>query len=276
MIVFVKDDYMSEEIKKKKRKRTKFDYIILVVAIGVFCFSAFKLGEIFWANHEEKEETNEMRGLAQVPTVEADLEVFSVNFAELQKINPDIVGWIVVKDTDISYPIVQGSDNDYYLNHTYKKSENYAGSIFMDYRASRDFSDQNTFIYGHNLYHGTMFAELQNYMKKDFFNAHPFVYLYTPHGNYKLQVFSAYTALDTSDSYQMQFNGEQGFANYINLVTSKSRYATDIVMTPSDKMVTLYTCSYEDGRNPENTEAEYIDDRYFIHTKVVARLDEEK
>lgn len=263
---------MKNDKVKKKRGRKPLDLLILIIAISVFCFSAFKLSEIYFANYKEKEETNELRNIAKIPSVEVELDKFSVDFDELKAINPDIIGWIVVKNTDISYPIVQGKDNDYYLTHTYQKKENYAGSIFMDYRATKDFSDRNSFIYGHNLYHGTMFAELENYMEKKFLDAHPYVYLYTPQGDYKLQVFSAYTALDTSDSYRMQFSNDEEYLQYINLVKSKSRYPTNVDMSINDRMISLYTCSYEDGRNPENTEREYLDDRYYIHAKVIKEL----
>lgn len=246
--------------------------IILVVAVIIFVYAAVNLFQIFWANHEEKEETEKVREIVKVPEDEEKLDTFSVNFDELKAINPDIVGWIVVKDTSISYPIVQSSNNDYYLNHTFEKKSNYAGSIFMDYTASPDFSDLNTFIYGHNVYHGTMFAELSNYVKESFFNKHPYVYLYTPQGNYKLRVFSAYVDDAQSDSYRMSFTSTEDYQNYLNTIISKSRYDSKVVMSASDRIVTLYTCSYENGQNPDNTEAEYINERYFIHCKIIKEL----
>ncbi len=123
---------------------------------------------IFYANHEEKVETNQVREIVNAPTSEKGLDSFKVDFDKLKKINSDIVGWIVVEDTEISYPVVKGSDNEYYLNHTYKKSSNYAGAIFMDYAQDATLSTpyENVFIYGHNVYHGTMFAELENYCDK--------------------------------------------------------------------------------------------------------------
>lgn len=260
-----------------KKTRKWIERIILVVAVCVFCYAATQLFMIFSANHEEKKEVDEVRTIVKFPEkpAEKELDEFRVDFNELQKINPEIIGWIVVKDTDISYPVVKGKDNDYYLTHTFEKSSNYAGAIFMDYRADGALNDMNTFIYGHNLYHGTMFAELSNYMNKDFFDAHPYVYMYTPQGNYKLQVFSAYIDDKVSDSYQMQFASLEQFGQYLQRVIQKSKYQTNVQVTPNDKTVTLYTCSYESGSNPENTEVKYIDDRYYIHAKVVKDLDAE-
>lgn len=266
---------VGDKMKRKKvysKKRKVIDTIILVVAICVFCYAGYQLFLIYKANFDEKQETDKIRELVKVP--ENELDTFRVDFNELQKINEDVVAWIVVEDTDISYPVVQAKDNTYYLDHTFEKKSNYAGSIFMDYSASRDFSDLNTFIYGHNVYHGTMFAELSNYMDKAFFDKHPYVYLYTPTKNYKLQVFSAYIDTAESNSYRMGFVDESDFANYLALVKGKSKYDSGVEVSPQDHIITLYTCSYESGDNPTNTEASEIDDRYYIHTKMIQDLDE--
>ena len=264
--------------KKEKKPKSKFrsflEWAIIVVAACVFCFSAYQLYLIYSQNSQEADETESLQDLVDAPTSSEELDTFSIDFDELLAINEDIVGWIIVEDTDISYPIVQGDDNEYYLDHTYYGTSNYAGAIFMDYRASSDFSDLNTFIYGHNVYHGTMFAELANYMDEDFFNSHPYVYLYTPSGNYKLQVFSAYVEEASSDSYKMSFSSLDAFAEYLELVTSKSVYETDVTVTSSDRIVTLYTCSYESGNNPTNTEdSSEITERYFIHCKLIEVLE---
>ena len=261
---------MKKTKKEYTKKRKIIDMIIIVVAVIVFCYAAFNLFKIYKANYDEKQETNKIREIVKVP--KENLEAFSVDFTKLQKINADIVGWIIVEDTSISYPIVQGKDNDYYLTHTFEKKQNYAGSIFMDYTASSDFSDMNTFIYGHNVYHGTMFAELSNYMDQDFFNKHPNIFLYTPDGNYKLQVFSAYIDGSSSSSYRMGYTSESDYLNYLNEVKAKSKYDSGVSVQASDKTITLYTCSYENGENPSNTDAEYIDDRYYIHAKLVKEL----
>lgn len=266
----------KKKTKKKKpysKKRKIIDTIILVVAICVFCYAGYHLFEIYKANYDEKQETERLRELADVPKNEEDLDAFRVDFDKLLAVNPDVVGWIVVKDTEISYPIVKGVDNDYYLTHTFEKKSNYAGAIFMDYTASSDFSDLNTFIYGHNVYHGTMFAELANYMDASFFEKHPYVYLYTPQANYKLQVFSAYVDGADSSSYRMGFASMDDFQSYLNEVISKSRYTSGVEVSSNDRIVTLYTCSYENGQNPTNSEAQYIDERYYIHAKIIKELD---
>lgn len=258
--------------RKKVKIRKIMDTVILIVAVCVFFYAGFNLFEIYKSNHEEKKETEQLRQLAEIPDNEKELDRFQIDFSKLQSINPEVVGWIVVKDTEISYPIVKGSDNEYYLTHTFEKKSNYAGAIFMDHTASSDFSDMNTFIYGHNVYHGTMFAELSNYTKKDFFKKHPYIYLYTPQGNYKLQVFSAYIDGAVSSSYRMGFVSGDDFSAYLNDVIAKSIISSGVEVNANDRIVTLYTCSYENGQNPTNSEAEYIDERYYIHAKIIKEL----
>lgn len=256
-----------QEVNKLKKI---FDKLILIVALFAFCYSAYNLYLIFSDNHEEQKEIDEIHEIVDVPKPdekEEVLEEWELDFNELLAINPDVVGYIIVDDTHISYPIVKGEDNEFYLNHSIYGNENYAGSVFMDYSASSDFSDLNTFIYAHNLYHGTMFAELAYYVEKDFFDTHPYVHLYTPNGNYKLQVFSAYVDKGDSDSYRMSFSGTQDYLNYLDLIVSKSRYDSGVSVNENDRIITLYTCSFE-SENPYENDG-YIEDRYFIHCKLI-------
>jgi len=267
---------------KKERKQKKsaskirriIEGVVLVVAVCVFVYAAINLFAIWRANTQEEVVIERVREEMKAPTTEEKLDSWAPDFAKLQETNPDVVGWIVVLDTDISYPVVKGSDNEYYLNHLWDKKSNYAGAIFMDYRHQGDLSNLNTFIYGHNVHHGTMFAELENYMKESFFNEHPYVYYYTPAGNYKLQVFSAYVDKGDAPSYQngIHISDASSYQNYIDYIKSLSRYDSGVELTTNDHMITLYTCSYENGVNPGNTEAEYIDDRYYIHCKVIEAL----
>ena len=271
---------MARKNKEKKQRkpvsktRKIIEGIILVVAVCVFIYAASNLFTIWNANSKEIAEIERIREEMAVPTAEEELDNWSPDFAKLQETNPDVVGWIVVLDTEISYPVVKGSDNEYYLDHTFEKKSNYAGAIFMDYRNKGDLSDLNTFIYGHNVHHGTMFAELANYMEQDFFEKHPYVYYYTPTGNYKLQVFSAYVDKGDALSYQNGVNvaDADAYQSYIDYVKGLSRYDSGVELTVSDHMITLYTCSYENGENPSNTDVEYIDDRYYIHCKVIEAL----
>ncbi len=266
----------KDRVKKEKKKvgpvRRAVETLLLIVAICVFIYAGFNLYKIWSQNWEESKETTELQEIINVPKEEEKLDTFEPDFEALQKVNPDIVGWIVVLDTDISYPVVKGSDNEYYLTHTAYKTNNYAGAIFMDYRQDPQLSAKNTWIYGHNVHHGTMFAELANYMKQDYFDKHHYFYYYTPTANYKLEVFSAYVDKGDSDSYRLDYANDDAYQEYLTYVQSLSRINTGVQMNPTDHMITLYTCSYESGQNPSNTNTTDIEDRYFVHGKIIKAL----
>ena len=135
-------------------------------------------------------------------------ETVTVDFASLQAINPDIVAWLRIPGV-LEYPVVRGKDNSYYLNHTVQKTYNIAGSIFLDYRNERDFSDSKNIIYGHNMKDGSMFHVLRNYQDIDFFQEHTDMEVYLPDGrslNYQITACEQVPA--DSEIYQI----ERGYA----------------------------------------------------------------
>ena len=107
-------------------------------------------------------------------------ETVTVDFEALKKINPEIIAWIRIPDTKIDYPVVQGADNEYYLNHTFKKTEHVAGSIFLDKDNSPDFSNRKSILYGHNMKDGSMFQGLHRFQEESYLQEHNQVYLYLP------------------------------------------------------------------------------------------------
>ena len=117
-------------MKKPMSKTKKIIYdILFLIALVVFLFSAYKLVSIYYLNYQEGKEKDAVQQIAKVPK-NAEKEAFTIDWKALKEKNPEVVGWILIPDTDISYPIVQGGDNSYYLNHTFEKKENYAGAIF--------------------------------------------------------------------------------------------------------------------------------------------------
>ena len=130
-------------------------------------------------------------------------ETVTVDFASLQAINPDIVAWLRIPG--VLDPVVRGEDNSYYLNHTVQKTYNIAGSIFLDYRNERDFSDSKNIIYGHNMKDGSMFHVLRNYQDIDFFQKHTDMEVYLPDGrilNYQITTCEQVSA--DSEIYQIE------------------------------------------------------------------------
>ena len=163
-------------------------------------------------------------------------ETVTVDFAALQEINPDVVAWIRIPGV-LEYPVVRGGDNSYYLNHTVQKTYNIAGSIFLDYRNERDFSDSKNIIYGHNMKDGSMFHVLRNYQDIDFFQKHTDMEVYLPDGrtlNYQITACEQVPA--DSEIYQI----ERGYAedskeNEIILSTCSARTSIRIIVKASLK-----------------------------------------
>ena len=115
-----------------------------------------------------------------------------VDFDSLRAVNPEIVAWLSIDDTNIDYPVVQHSDNDYYLHHLFTGEWNSSGCLFMDCNNLADFSDLHTIIYGHHMDNGSMFQNLMGYKGQSFYDEHPTAQLFTPGGTYTVEFFAGY------------------------------------------------------------------------------------
>ena len=236
--------------KKEKRAGKIITNIFLGIAILVFCYSAVQIWSIY---SEYNKGEKEYDGLQQLVTQEVEKEngdgeedtSFSIDFMTLKDINPDIVAWIRFDEPkEINYPIVQGSDNDKYIDTSFRGEKNKAGAIFMEVRNHSDFTDRNTFIYGHNMKNGTMFAELMKYRDREYHRENPYFYIYTPDGReIKYEIFSASVVNDDADSYIIQYNSDEEFLNYLDIIKQASGYATGVSVSVDSKIVSLSTCT---------------------------------
>ena len=169
-----------------------------------------------------------------------------VDFEKLKSINDDVIGWIYVDALpDISYPIVQGKDNQTYLHQTYEKNYNFAGTIFVDYENGRDFNDCNTLVYGHNMKNGSMFGHLKKFTEDEkLYNNDRYFWILTPDKNYRYEIISAYTTGVNSDTYTLFKGPGEEFEEYLKKIKSYSDIKTeDTELTIKDKIVTLSTCT---------------------------------
>lgn len=171
--------------KKKKGGSNIVSNIILVIAIVVFAVSAYKLYGIFSEYNKGDKEYQKIQDLVINTDKKDDTkeETFSVDFEKLLEMNSDVVGWIRFDEpSEINYPVVQGRDNEEYLKRTFEANTNKLGTLFVDVNNPGDFSGRNTFIYGHNMKNGSMFAQLLKYKDDSFYKEHPYFYIYTPDG----------------------------------------------------------------------------------------------
>lgn len=168
-----------------------------------------------------------------------------VNFDELRAINPDVVAWIFAPDTEIHYPVVQGIDNSFYLNHLFDGSVNMAGALFLDSLNASEFSDQNSIIYGHYMNDGTMFTSLKEYKTQSYFDEHPTMLLLTPDANYQIDIFAGYVAAVTDAAWKRGFESADEFEKWIAERIRRSAFQSGLTPSADDRIITLSTCSYE-------------------------------
>lgn len=172
-------------------------------------------------------------------------------FAKLYNLNHDVRGWITIPDTHIDYPVVQSTDNDYYLRRDVTKAYNRHGVPFLDYRCTTQPFSWNTIIYGHNMKDDLMFHDLTKYEDSDFYNESPIVTFNTLQGNYKWKIFAAYITNATPAGGKVfnylvpTFSSTQDFENYIAQVRARSLITTSVDVQPTDQILTLSTCTYE-------------------------------
>ena len=261
--------------------RTILLVILCGVFLGVFIFAAYQLYTTFAGYHaasQQYENLNQQfvstetqeptptptptptsdRPMTDDPTPAVISGPITVDFEALKAQNSQVVGWIYGPDTVISYPVLRGTDNDYYLHHFMDGSVNSSGSIFMDYLCEDDLSSDNTLIYGHHMNNGSMFASIANYKFDGYLEAHPMLYYYKPERVYELQVFACFVTGGDSDVYTINFASRGDFDNFIEHMRSRSNFDTNIQVSSSDHIVTLSTCSYE-----------YDEARYVVLCKVV-------
>ncbi|MBQ4563562.1 MAG: class B sortase [Lachnospiraceae bacterium] len=163
-------------------------------------------------------------------------------YNQMKAANPDYIGWIIIADTNINYPMVQTVDNDYYLYRLFDRTDNRAGSLFADYRCEDVFKYRNTIIYGHNRLDGSMFANLRKYETDWFYNSHPTFYIYTEDGPVLYQIFSIYVTDPGSSTYITRFASDEKYVEWLNERYELSRVKPNVVLDADTDIVTLSTC----------------------------------
>ncbi len=172
------------------------------------------------------------------------MNLINVNFNELIKLNDETKGWIKVNGTNINYPFVQTNNNDYYLTHSYNKSYNQAGWVFMDYRNDTENLDRNTILYAHGMNNKTMFGSLRNILSSSWYNNtdNHIIKLSTPTENTLWQVFSVYHIETTNDYIQTEFATDTEYQTFLDMLKNRSAVEFDTTINSTDKIITLSTC----------------------------------
>ena len=240
-------------------KKNVIKAIYIILGIGAL-ISAIYIAKYFYDTYDAKKQNNLLNEIQIEEPVEeeADMPVKTermLQVEELQKINPDIVGWLEIPNTNVNYPVLQGTDNDYYLDHDYNKQKTSGGSIFLDKTYSWDPPSSNLLIYGHNMNNGTMFQNLLKYKDQKFYEENPNIRFTT---NTEDATYEIIAVFQSKVFYKSQTNvfkfikaeNEEQYNYYVENVKKLSLYDTGKTAQYGDQLITLSTCAYhtENGR----------------------------
>lgn len=213
----------------------------------MFCFSGFQLFRIFYGYHKGDQEYDNLKeiGISADAGTGEESTRYTVDFEELWKVNEDIIAWIRFDEPSIiSYPVVQGKDNQEYLDKTISGYPNTYGAIFLNVSNNKDMTDKNSVIYGHRMNSKSMFGKLEEYQDEEFYRSYPYFYIYTPDGKeLKYQIFAVGEVNDTSDAYQTVFENDEAFQSFLAFSKEHSFYDTGVEVPSDAKVVTLSTCT---------------------------------
>ncbi|MGL5477637.1 MAG: class B sortase [Clostridium sp.] len=214
----------------KKKIRILINLILIITLI----YSAYKIINKYYNYHKDVKKYESIQ----------DKSPFVNKNNDFKTENSDYLGWIKIENTNIDYPVMQGEDNQFYLQRDFRKDKNISGSIFLDYRNNIS-KDKNLILYGHNMRNGSMFSEINKFKDKDFFNEDNKIELILGDEKRTYEVFSVYA--DNADDYYLntEFKDYDEFKSYIESEKNKSWYKKNIKFTRKDKIITLSTCSYE-------------------------------
>ena len=267
------------EYKKRKIKKKIIWYTVFIISLIVFVICILK---IFLWNQDNKDidkitkEINTEKITKEIPTETAEninppenkkddywdyikMDMLYVDFNELKKKNNDTVGFIKVNGTNVNYPIVQSTDNKYYLKHAFDKTANSAGWVFADYRNNMVDFDKNTVIYGHSRSNQTVFGSLKKVLNKSWYSNkdNHIIKLSTPTENSLWQIVSIYTIQPESYYITTKFSNTQ-FQTFIKTIKDRSQINFSGTINENDKILTLSTCEDTAGTR-----------RLVIHAKLI-------
>lgn len=244
---------MNKSKHSKTKKKIKKVQLIFVIILVISALS------IAYYDHKPKGKQNPLDNIEiDTSQVTEDKTERMLQVEELKKENEDIIGWLEIPNTNISFPVMQGTDNQYYMTHTYKKEDSKDGSIFLDKDYNWDLPSSNLLIYGHNNKNGNMFQGLLEYQEESYYKEHPTIKFTTTKEDCEYEIISAFKSRVYYKSekdvfryyYFVNAESEEEYNNYVEESKKASLYDTGKTANYGDQLLTLSTCEYsqEDGR----------------------------
>ena len=211
---------------------------IIILAISLFLGTGASLSRVFIQYDREDKEYRKIADIAKGKEV-------TIDFNSLRAINEDIVGWITIPNTVIDYPIVQGKDNQEYLETSFGKEKSKGGAIFLDANNQKGFQDEISIVYGHNRKDGSMFHLLNSYVEQEFYERNPIVFIATPEWEKEFKIISVSITEEFSDIYQYGFSNSKHYARYLENQKERSLYDTKVSYDRMKPVIILSTCRNE-------------------------------
>ena len=231
----------------KKNRLLNIIIDILLIIIIIFCI--YKISLWFIDNYKSSKVKSNYKDIqdkidnSKTNKIKED----EIDIKKLKEKNPDTIGWLKVKNTKISYPIVKSTDNDYYMTRSYDKTYNSAGWPFVDYKNKLDGTDKNIVIYGHNRKNGDMFGTLDKTLKENWYTKkeNKEILLITEDEIQKYEVYSVYEVLNEEYYITTNFTDEE-YNTFLDTVSKRSIYNFNTNIDSSRTTLTLSTCSNND------------------------------
>ena len=261
----------------KKRNQTIGLVLIICALAGVFVYSLYKIVSIesgYWSARKSYENVRSYISHGHDGSIPDDSSSFyredpiiqeaereneaspiDADFKALREdINSEIVAWLYCPgdNSKINYPVVQHSDDSFYLTHGIHKEDSASGALFLQSQIPSDFSAKNNIIHGHHMKDSSMLATLEYWTKQEYYDKHPVMYLNTAeNGNYRLDIIAAFVTPAAGTAYNTLFSETDEFMDWLAWIGENNRIHTDVEVHFFDRFVTLSTCAYdyEDARS---------------------------
>ena len=233
--------------KNKKYKKAILNLILYIILLSILIYSGIKIFKWY------KDKTNNNKIAEQIKRTviveenneDENKENYTVDFNRLKEQNNETIAWLKVNNTNVEYPVVKGTNNSFYLNHSFDKSNNSAGWIFADYRNKFDNTDKNIVIYGHNMRDGSMFGSMKNILNSNWYEKeeNTNITLYTEDAKCIYKVFSIYK-IENEDYYiKTEFKNDNEFEDFIKTLKKRSIKDFNVDVSKDNNILTLSTCA---------------------------------
>lgn len=245
------------ERKESEQQKKAMHYRIAAIALAVILLASggylagkhldYQKGAENYQTAAEKAAVPQWSLRPELPVQEQE-DVYAAALADtdleaLREVNPDVIGWIMIPETAISYPVLQKEDNRYYLDHTWMGERSAVGAIFMECTNAPDLSGFNTILYGHRMNNDSMFGPLSFYQDEEFWREHPVVYLVTDSGVHTYDIFAAHEVGIKEIVYRLDLEESGLQQEFIDFCLDRSEINTGVVPTTEDRVITLSTCT---------------------------------